>query len=92
MDPVTATLPWYPIRDVGSLTDKIFPDPEDSGSRLNKLSWDLEDLGSYTTIMSLYFEHPLRPMKFVFWFTISMRCLNLNTAKNFYHIDSAILC
>ena len=48
LDPVTATLPWDP-RDLGSRTEKILPDPGDPGSSLGKLSWDLADLGSYTT-------------------------------------------
>ena len=84
LDPFTATFPWDP-RDLGSqLTDKILPDPGDPGSSLSKL-WDLADLGSYTTIMSLYFDHPLHPMKFCFWFPIPMRCSNLSAVRNFNH-------
>ena len=77
-------IPWDP-RNLGSRTENSLLDPGDPESTLSRLSLDLADLGSYTTIMSLYFEHPLHPMKFCFWFPISMRCLNLSTVKNFNH-------
>ena len=63
LNPGAASLPWD-TRDLGSRTEEILLDPGDPGSRLSRLSWDLADLGSYRTIMSLYFEHPLHPMKF----------------------------
>ena len=91
LDLVTAALPWDP-RDFGSQTDQILLDPGDPGSSLSKLSWDLLDLGSYTTIMSLYFGHRLHPMKFCFWFPIPMRCLNLSTVRNFNHTLIQPLC
>ena len=75
LDPVTAILPWDP-RDLGSQTGKILLDPGGPGSSLSRLSWDLEDLGSCTTIRPLYFDHPLQPMTFCFRFPLSMRCLN----------------
>ena len=49
LNPVKATLPWDP-RDLRSWTEKILLDPEDPGSNMCELSWDLADLGSYTTI------------------------------------------
>ena len=82
LDPVKTTLPWD-TRDLGSRREKILLDPGDPGSSWSKLSWDLADLGAYTTKMSLYFEHPLHPMKFFFWFPISLRFLNLSTVNNF---------
>ena len=86
LDPVTAVLPWDP-KDPGSwISDKnILLVPGGPGSSLSKLSCDLADLGSCTTIRSLYFEHRLQPMAFCFWFPISMRCLRLSTVKNFNH-------
>ena len=72
-------------RHLGSKTEKGMLDPVDPVSSLSRLSRDLADLGSYKTIMSLYFEYPLYPMKFCFWFPISIRCFNLNTVKNFSH-------
>ena len=78
LDPVTAILPRDP-RDLRSRTEKILLDPGDPGSSLSRLSWDLADLGSYPTIMSLYFKHPLHPIKFCFWFLISTRCLTWST-------------
>ena len=74
LNPATAILPRDP-RDLGSRTEKILLDPRDPGSSLNRLSWDLADLGCYPTIMSLYFEHPLHPSEFWFWFLTSTHCL-----------------
>ena len=85
LDPVAATLPRE-LGDPESETDKILPDPGDPGSRLSKLSWDLADLGSYTTIISLCFDHLLHPTKFCFWFPMTMRCIKLEHCKNFNHI------
>ena len=89
LDPVTAILPWDP-RDLGSRTENILLDPGDPGSSLSKLSWDLADLGSCTTIRSLHFEHLLQPMAFCFWFPISIRCwiwalLRISTTHRFIH-------
>ena len=84
LDHVTTTFPWDP-RDLGSRTEKILLNPGDPGSSLSNLSWDLADLGSYTTIMPLYFEHPLHQVKFCFWFPISFRFLKLGTLNNFNH-------
>ena len=69
LDHVTTTLPWDP-RDLGSRREENLLDPGDPGCSLSNLSWNLADLGSYTAMMSLYFEHPLHPMKFCFWFSI----------------------
>ena len=74
LGPVMATMPGDP-RDIGSRTGRILLDP---GSSLSKSSWDLADLGSYLTIIPLYFEHPLHQVKFCFWFPISMGCLNMS--------------
>ena len=49
LDSVTGTLPWDP-RDLESWTEDILLDPGDPGSSLGKLSWDLVDHGSCTTI------------------------------------------
>ena len=84
LDPVTATLLWDHM-DFGSQTKRILLYPGDPGSSLSKLSCVLADIGSYTTMMSLYSEHPLYPMNFCFWFPISMRCVNLSTVNNFNH-------
>ena len=84
LDPVTTTFPWDP-GELGSCTEKILLDPGDPGSSLSNLLYDLADFGSYTTIMPLYFEHPLHPMKFCFWFSISMRFLSLSTVNKFNH-------
>ena len=62
MDPVAATLSWD-HRDLGSQTEKTSLDPGDPGSCLCKLSWELADIGCCTTIMPLYREDPLHPMK-----------------------------
>ena len=56
-DPVTATFRWDP-RDLGSRKKMILLDPVDPGSSLSKLSWDLADLGSYTTINILTLRQP----------------------------------
>ena len=69
LDPVIVTFSRDP-RDLGSWTDKILLDRGDPGSSLGKLSWDPADLGTYKTITSLYFEHPLHLVKFCFWFHI----------------------
>ena len=71
------------ILDLGQKENLLHPG--DPGSSLSNLSWDLVDRWSYTTIMSLYFEHPLHQMKFCFWFPISMLFLNLSTVNNFHH-------
>ena len=87
------TLPWDP-RSLVSRTEFFLLDPGDPGSGLGKLSWDLADRGSYTAICH-YLEDALHPMKFSFWFPMSMRCLNLSSVKIFNHsphIDSSILC
>ena len=57
LDPVTATLKGDP-RDLGSQTRKILLDTGDPGSSLSRFSWDLADIGSYPTMMPLYFERP----------------------------------
>ena len=84
LDPATAALPLDPT-DPESRTENIFLDPGDPRSSLGNLSWDLADLGSYTT-MSLHLEDSVHPIKFCFWFHISMRSLNLTTVKIFIHI------
>ena len=60
LDPVTAALPWDP-RNLGSRAEKML-NPGDPGLSPGELSWDLADLGSYTTICHyLYPEDPLHP-------------------------------
>ena len=54
LDPV---LPWDP-RDLRSRPEKILLDPGDPGSSLCELSWDLADLGSYTTICHCILKIP----------------------------------
>ena len=75
--PITVTFSWDPIYP-GSQTEKMWMDPWDPGFRLVKFSWDLVDLGSCITILSLYLADPLHPIKFCFWFPMSLRCLNLS--------------
>ena len=85
LDPVTSTLSWD-SRDLWSRTEKMLLDPESPWSYLAELSWDHADPEFCTTIMSLDLQNPLHPMRFWFYFPISMRYLNLRTVQNFNHI------
>ena len=57
LDPVTAPLPWG-YRDLRSQPQKILLDPGDPGCSLCELSWDLIDLGLYTTICHCILKIP----------------------------------
>ena len=90
--PVTAALPWDPMY-IESRTKGIMLGPGDPGSSLSKLLWDLADLLSYPTIMSLCFEHSLHPMKFGFWFPHMCALDKLEHCLEFEpQIDSTIPC
>ena len=57
--------------------------------KITKLS---TNTGTWNTIMSLYFEDPLHPMKLYFWISISMCCLRLSTIENFSRIFIQPVC
>ena len=91
LGPIRAALSWDP-RDIGSQKENMLLDPEYLRFCLSELSWDLADLVSWTSIMSLYFEDHLHPTKFYFWISISMCCLRLSTIENFNRIFIQPVC